>query len=316
MSQQTAFEYIRHGQAPFFRLNTADFSQSGPEAYRGKDVVVLGAPWDGCVTYRSGARFAPYELRRVSALVQSYHPFHGIDVFAKLQAVDGGNIPIPPFNPAGAREIVAAEVAHVTEAGAIPMVVGGDHSVALPVMRALAEAHGPLSVIHIDAHLDTSTAEVWGEKYHHGTPFRNAVEEGLLAKHGLHQIGIRATWGKDDEGDFAKENGAEIYSMERIDDEGIVVCAKNIRKLVGDIPVYLSFDIDGIDPAYAPGTGTPVPGGLSSREALTFMRRLAGINLVGMDLVEVAPSLDHADITLHLASQILYEGIALVALKK
>ncbi|WP_437897226.1 agmatinase [Sorangium sp. So ce124] len=316
MSQQRAAAYLRHGQTPFFRLPTAGFHEAGASAYSGADAVLLGVPWDGSVTYRPGARFAPYELRRVSALVQSYHPGHGVDVFRAIDVLDGGNVPFPPFHADSVRELIQASVDEVLAAGAVPFVVGGDHSIALPVLRALSRRHGPVTVVHVDAHLDTSTSEVWGEPFHHGTPFRNAIEEGLIARSALHQIGIRATWGHPEEGAFAAHAGATLYGMDRIDRDGAHAVAAAIRAAAGESPVYISFDIDGIDPAYAPGTGTPVPGGLTSREAIQLLRGLAGINLVGMDLVEVCPALDHADITLHLGAHLLFEGLALLATRK
>lgn len=316
MSQQRAAAYLRHGQTPFFRLATADFARAGAAAYEGADAVLLGVPWDGGVTYRPGTRFAPYELRRVSALVQSYHPAHGVDVFRALRVLDGGNVAFPPFHAGAARELIQASVDEVVAAGAVPFVVGGDHSIALPVLRALARRHGRVAVVHVDAHLDTSTSDVWGEPFHHGTPFRNAIEEGLIAQGGLHQIGIRATWGGPEEGAFAADAGATLYGMDRVERDGAGAIAAAITRAVGDSPVYVSFDIDGIDPAYAPGTGTPVPGGLTSREAIQLLRGLAGVNLVGMDLVEVCPGLDHADVTLHLGAHLLFEGLALLTLRR
>ncbi len=316
MAQLPAAAYIRRGQTPFFRLPTVDVQQPGPSAYRGADAIVLGVPWDGGVTYRPGTRFAPYELRRVSAMVQTYHPVHKLDVFQTIDVRDGGNVAFPPFSPSTVRECIAVEVGHIAEAGAIPFVVGGDHSIALPSLQAIHRVHGPVCVVHVDAHLDTSTAEVWGERHHHGTPFRHALTQGLIAANGLHQVGIRATWGAADEGDLVHAHGATIYEMDRIDDGGIVPVATAIVDAVGERPVYISFDIDGVDPAYAPGTGTPVPGGLTAREAIRLLRGLAGLHIVGMDLVEVAPALDHAEITLHLAAHLLYEGMALAAVQK
>ncbi len=316
MPQQPASAYLRHGQTPFFRLPVVDITAQGPAAYEGADAIVLGVPWDGSVTYRPGARFAPYELRRVSAMVQSVHPVHAVDVFTALDVRDGGNVVFPPFDPEATRALIQQEVAHILGAGARPFVVGGDHSIALPIMRALAGVHGPLAVVHVDAHLDTSTAAVWGEPYHHGTPFRHAIEQDLVARGALHQVGIRATWGGADEAELVKSHDGTIYTVDRVADEGIAKVASDICTAVGDRPVYISFDVDGVDPAFAPGTGTPVPGGLSAREALRLIRELQGINLVGMDLVEVAPALDHADITLHLGAHVLYEGLALAALAK
>lgn len=315
-AQASAGAYLRQGLTPFFRLPMADIGKRGPAAYEGADAVVLGVPHDAGVTYRPGARFAPWEVRRVSALVQTYHPEHRVDVFGRLRAVDGGNVAFPPFQASAMRELVQAEIASVAGAGAVPFVVGGDHSITLPVLRALHAKHGPLAVVHVDAHLDTSSSEVWGEPFHHGTPIRHALKDGLIAPAALHQVGIRATWGYGDEGAFADGYGAKRHDMRAIEDRGIKAIADEIRTSVGDLPVYVTFDVDGLDPAFAPGTGTPVPGGMSAREALRLMRGLAGIRVVGMDVVEVSPGLDHADVTLHLAAQLLFEGLALAALRK
>jgi agmatinase len=314
MPQSSAFEYIRTGITPFFRLPTADVTSAAP--YAGADAVLLGVPFDMAATYRTGARFAPYEVRRVSALVQGFHPTHKVAVFEALRAIDGGNVAVPPFHPALARDAIENEVASVIAAGAVPFCVGGDHSIALPCLRAAAKAHGPLAIVHVDAHLDTSGAEVWGDDFHHGTPLRHAIQEGLVERGQLHQIGVRASWGGPEDGEVAAGHGAELYDVDAIADEGIASVAARIKAKVGARPVYVTFDIDGIDPAYAPGTGTPVPGGLTAREAIRLLRGLAGVRLVGMDLVEVAPPLDHADVTCHLAAQLLFEGLALAAVTK
>jgi agmatinase len=312
MPQSTAFEYIRQGTTPFFRLPCVDPDAARP--YEGCDAVVLGVPFDLATTFHPGARFAPYEVRRVSALVQSFHPTHKVDVFGALRAKDGGNVAVPPFQPVLAREVIENEIGAVLAEGAAPFVVGGDHSIALPVLRAVAERHGPLAVVHVDAHLDTSDAAVWGDDYHHGTPIRHAIRERLVAEGQLHQVGVRATWSGPEDGELAASHGAALYGVDAIDDHGIASIARRIVERIGGRPVYITFDIDGVDPAYAPGTGTPVPGGLTAREAIRLMRGLAGLRVVGMDLVEVCPARDHGDITCHLAAQLLYEGMALAAL--
>jgi agmatinase len=195
-------------------------------------------------------------------------------------------------------------------------VVGGDHSVALPALRALARRHGPLTVVHVDAHLDTSGPETWGEAFHHGTPFRHALEEGLVAEGQLHQVGIRGPRGGARDGDLGARHGARVHGADDVAARGVARVAAEIRAAAGEGPVYVSFDVDAVDPAFAPGTGTPVPGGLSSREALQLLRALAGVRLVGMDVVEVCPPLDHADVTSHLAAYLLFEGLALAALAR
>jgi agmatinase len=219
----------------------------------------------------------------------------------------------PPFQPAAVRERIEADALAVHRAGAAPFLVGGDHSIALPALRAAARVHGPVAVIHVDAHLDTSTAATWGEPFHHGTPFRHAIEEGLILPGQFHQVGLRGSWGSADDGQIGADHGARITSADEVAARGAATIAVMVRELIGDRPTYLSFDIDAVDPAFAPGTGTPVPGGLSSREALQLVRGLAGVRLVGMDLSEVCPPLDHADLTAHLAAHLLFEGLGLVA---
>jgi len=313
MPQTSAFAYIRQGITPFFRLPQIDVHAASP--YANLDAVVIGVPYDMATTYQPGARFAPYEVRRVSALLQSFHPVHKVDVFGVLDVRDGGNVAVPPFSAALSREVIENEIASIAGAGAVPFAVGGDHSIALPALRAVAKKHGPLAVVHVDAHFDTSDAEVWGDAYHHGTPLRHAIKEGLIEPGQLHQVGIRAIWGDRHEADLALEHGAVLYSVEDVAKDGGGGVAARIAASVGQRPLYVTFDIDAIDPAFAPGTGTPVPGGLSSREAIALLRGLSGRSLVGMDLVEVCPALDHADITSHLAAHLIYEGLALLAVR-
>jgi agmatinase len=308
MPQQSALEYIRSGQTPFFRLPCAD-----PHALGKADAALIGVTFDVGTTYQPGARLAPYHLRRVSALVQSVHPAHGVDVFDRVRAVDAGNVPFPPFEPGAMREAVERDVLAIASAGATPFVVGGDHSIALPALRALAKRHGPLSVLQVDAHLDTSGPEAWGTEHHHGTPFRHALAEGLIAPGKFVQVGLRASWGKLTDADFARAHEARQVPMEEIDRRGMASIAQEVRERLGSGPVYVSFDVDAVDPAFAPGTGTPVPGGMSSREAFQLLRALRGVNLAGMDLVEVCPALDHADLTCHLGAHLIFEGLALLA---
>ncbi len=310
-SQQSAQEYLAHGQTPFFRLPVAARPGSPPSGTR---AVLLGVPYDGGTTASPGARFAPYQVRRVSAFVQGWHPVHRVSVFERSGAVDGGNVVFPPFQPEAVRDRVEAGAFAVHRAGAAPFLVGGDHSIALPALRAAARVHGPVAVVHVDAHLDTSGPETWGEPFHHGTPFRHAIEEGLIRPGQLHQVGLRGPWGAADDGLLSAEHGAQVTTADDLAAAGAGAVAARIRAAVGDTPVYLSFDVDAVDPAFAPGTGTPVPGGLSSREALQLVRGLAGVHLIGMDLVEVCPALDQADITSHLAAHLLFEGLALVAI--
>lgn len=312
----SALAYIASGQTPFFRLPTADPAHGEARRYAGAGAVLLGVPYDGGATVQAGARLAPYHVRRVSAFTQPYHLGHRIDVFAALRAIDGGNLPTPPFDAALAREIVRSGVAAVVAEGAMPFLVGGDHSISLPALRAVAAAYGPLAVVHVDAHLDTSDGALWGDEHHHGTPLRHVLDEGLVRSGGLHQIGIRASAGSAAEADFSRDRGARVYEIDEVCARGVDAIAADVRRAIGGAATYLTFDVDAVDPAHAPGTGTPVPGGLSAREAIRLLRGLAGIRLVGMDVVEVLPALDQADRTSHLAAELLFEGLALGALAR
>lgn len=315
MSQIHPALYVRRGMAPFFRLPSAEV-EAGPAAYHGAEVVLLGVPWDGGTTHQPGARFAPWAVRRSSAMLQSYHRIHQVDVFGSLACVDGGNVMFPPFSAEAARALIEEEVKAVLGAGAAPFLVGGDHSITWPVLRAMAEHHGPLAVVHLDAHLDTSTGELWGDDYHHGTPFRHALQTGAISYGGLHQVGIRGPLASAEDLQFGASYGAQVYGPEVLERESASQLALRIRETIGDRPTYLSFDVDGVDPAYAPGTGTPVPGGLSAKETISLLQGLAGLNVVGMDVVEINPSLDQGDRTASLGAHLLYEGLALLALRR
>jgi agmatinase len=180
-------------------------------------------------------------------------------------------------------------------------------------LRALRRAHGPVAIVHVDAHLDTSKADTWGDAFHHGTPMRHAITEQLVEPGQLYHVGIRGSWGDAGDAALTLDAGNHIYFIDEIATRGIARLCAELRERIGRRPVYLSFDIDAVDPAYAPGTGTPVPGGLSAREALGLVRGLAGLRLVGADLCEVAPALDHADITAHLGAAVIHEALALMA---
>jgi agmatinase len=305
--QQPAATYLRHGQTPFFRLPASLELGSA-------DVALLGVPHDGGTTYQPGARLAPYHIRRVSALLQGHNPAHGIDVFSRLCCVDAGNVVFPPFDRATMRAAIEAEVSQLGDV--IPFVIGGDHSVTLPVLRALRKRLGPIAVVHVDAHLDLSGPETWGDEFHHGTPIRHAIEEGLIERGQLFQIGIRGPRGSGSDDALAASQDHTLISADQVGVRGTSRICNELRERIGQRPVYITFDIDAVDPAFAPGTGTPVPGGLTAREALSLVRGLASLDVRGADVVEVCPPLDHADITSHLAAHVLWEMLSLVALRR
>jgi agmatinase len=307
--QEAALTYLRHGQTPFFRLPSTTVPANA-------DVALVGVPHDAGTTYQPGARLAPYHLRRVSALVQSYHPEHAIDVFGAMRCVDGGNVPFPPFDRAAMRTMVETEIRQLIAARVTPVVIGGDHSVTLPVLRALSKKHGPLAVVHVDAHLDTSGPEVWGDAFHHGTPIRHAIEEGLIEEGQLYQIGVRGPRGGSDDDELVRRRGHTLFTADHVAERGVRYLCAELRERIGTRPVYITFDLDAVDPSFAPGTGTPVPGGLTSREALGLIRGLAGLEICGADLVEYCPPLDHADISGHLAVHLVWEMLAALAVTR
>ncbi len=278
------------------------------------DVVILGIPFDSGVSYRPGARFGPNHIRDASRLIRPYNPAQDVQPFAVQQVADAGDLAVNPFSIVEALMQIEAGVAPLLQSGAKVVTLGGDHTIALPLLRAMAAKHGPLAVIHFDAHLDTWDT-YFGAEYTHGTPFRRASEEGLLAADSCIHMGIRgplySTDDLSDDGDL----GFQIVHTTDIDSIGVGGMIERMLERVGDRPVYLSIDIDVLDPAFAPGTGTPEAGGLTSRELLAIIRALASTNLVGADIVEVAPAYDHAQITGIAASHIAYEIISAMSTK-
>jgi agmatinase len=276
------------------------------------EVGIVGVPFDAGVTYRPGARFGPIAVRNASRLLRGYHPGLDVQPFATQQVVDAGDIAANPFSIDEAIGQIQAGASELGETVDRLIAIGGDHTIALPLLRAVRARHGPVALVHFDAHLDTWDT-YFGASYTHGTPFRRAWEEGLLLEdHSIH-VGIRGPLFSpqdlvDDRGfGFAIVTALEVLS------EGFAGVAERVRDRVADAPVYVSIDIDALDPAFAPGTGTPEAGGMTSRELLGTLRGLAGLNLVGADVVEVAPAYDHAEITAVAASHVAYELIALFA---
>ncbi|MDH6145916.1 MULTISPECIES: agmatinase [Kitasatospora] len=279
------------------------------------DVAVVGVPFDSGVSYRPGARFGPAAVREASRLLRPYHPGLDVSPFAQMQVADAGDIACNPFDINEAVETIEHAAGELISGGARPVTIGGDHTIALPLLRALSKRHGPIAVLHFDAHLDTWDT-YFGAEYTHGTPFRRAVEEGILDTEALSHVGTRGPlYGKKDlEED--RRLGFGIVTAGDVLRKGVTEVADALRQRIGDRPLYVSVDIDVLDPAHAPGTGTPEAGGLTSRELLEILRGLAGANLVGADVVEVAPAYDHAEITSVAASHVAYDLISLLALTK
>jgi len=279
------------------------------------DVAVVGVPFDSGVSYRPGARFGPAAVREASRLLRPYHPELDVSPFAERQVVDAGDIAVNPFNIGEAIETLQQEAEALQADGTRLVTVGGDHTIALPLLRAAAKKHGPVALLHFDAHLDTWDT-YFGEPYTHGTPFRRASEEGILDTSALSHVGTRGPlYGKRDlEED--RRLGFGIVTSGDVLRRGVAETVDALRQRIGDRPLYVSVDIDVLDPAHAPGTGTPEAGGLTSRELLEILRGLRDLNLVGADVVELAPAYDHAEITAIAASHVAYDLVSLLTLGK
>lgn len=275
------------------------------------DVLICGVPFDGGTTFRPGARFGPRAVRQQSALTRGFHPGSGISLFEQLRCADGGDVVCVPMSVERSLEAIRARVAQIAEAQAVPALVGGDHTISLGALRALAAQHGPLGLVHFDAHSDTY-GPAWDVDPHHGTIFRNALDEGLLRPHDVVQVGIRGPLTAADDLQRATDEGFRVVWVDEVK-TALTTVKTLLGSAGGDGPVYLSFDMDAIDPAYAPGTGTPVPGGLTSWEALTLVRAVGSPNVVGLDVVEISPDHDPTDNTALLAASLLSELLAVVA---
>jgi agmatinase len=279
------------------------------------DVAVVGVPFDSGVSYRPGPRFGPAAVREASRLLRPYHPELDVSPFAERQVVDAGDIAVNPFNIGEAIETLQQEAEALQADGTRLVTVGGDHTIALPLLRAAAKKHGPVALLHFDAHLDTWDT-YFGEPYTHGTPFRRASEEGILDTSALSHVGTRGPlYGKRDlEED--RRLGFGIVTSGDVLRRGVAETVDALRQRIGDRPLYVSVDIDVLDPAHAPGTGTPEAGGLTSRELLEILRGLRDLNLIGADVVELAPAYDHAEITAIAASHVAYDLVSLLTLGK
>jgi agmatinase len=294
------------GDATFARLPR-------PDEVSDIDIAILGIPFDAGVTYRPGARFGPAHVRESSRLIRPYNPALDVEPFAVAQVSDVGDLAVTPFSIEEAVATIESGARELSERAEHLVTIGGDHTIALALLRAVHGRHGPVAVVHFDAHLDTWDT-YFGQPLTHGTPFRRAAEEGLMDPDGCLHIGTRASlYAASDLADD-RGFGFDIVSADDLEDLGTRGAVEKMRARIQDRPVYVSVDIDVLEPGLAPGTGTPELGGLLGRELLGLIRGLAGLNIVGGDVVEVAPAYDHAQITGIAAAHVVYELISAIAL--
>jgi agmatinase len=296
------------GPATFARLPRAD------EVDRA-DVAVLGIPFDSGVSYRPGARFGPAHIRESSRLLRPYNPAQRVSPFAAQQVADAGDVAANPFSIDEAIATIERAARSLLDRVGCLLTLGGDHTIALPLLRAVAARHGPVAVVHFDAHLDTWDT-YFGAAYTHGTPFRRASEEGLIDRSGCLHVGVRGSLYTAEDLTQDTALGFQAVPAAELDHIGVTGLAERIRDRVGGRPVYVSVDVDVLDPAHAPGTGTPEAGGMSSRELLAALRSFGELNLVGADIVEVAPAYDHAQITGIAAAHVGYELLSALAVRR
>jgi guanidinobutyrase len=292
------------GPATMMRLPSA----AAPE---GLDAAFIGVPLDTGTSHRPGARFGPRQIRAESALLRPYNMATGAAPFDTLQVADLGDVPINTYSIEKSLPIITGFYERVLAAGCRPLTLGGDHTIALPILRAVAARHGPVALVHVDAHADVND-EMFGERVAHGTPFRRAVEEGLLRNDRVWQIGLRGSGYAADDFDWPRSQGFTIVPAHEVWWTSLAPLMAEVRARIGDAPVYLSFDIDGIDPAYAGGTGTPEVGGLTVPQGLEVIRGLRGLDLVGADLVEVSPPYDASGNTALLGANLLFEMLCVL----
>lgn len=288
---------------------------SGPGTYMrlpaqenaaGLDACFIGIGLDVGTSHRSGTRFGPRQIRQESAMIRPYNMRTQLSPFDILQIADIGDVPINTFDLKKSVDIIERFYDDVLQHGAVPFTLGGDHTLVLPIIRSMHKKHGPVGIIHIDAHADINE-HMFGEKIAHGTPFRRMVEEGLVNPEKVIQIGLRATGYEKDDFDWSRQQGFRVVQAEDIWYQSLAPLMVEVREQMQDHPVYISFDIDSFDPAYAPGTGTAEPGGLTSHQGLEIVRGTYGLNIVGADLVEVSPPYDTSGNTATLGANMLYE---------
>ena len=292
------------GPGSFMRLPQAS-------ALNGLDVAVLGIPVDIGTSWRSGTRFGPKQIRAESAMIRPYNMATGAAPFDSLQVADIGDLAINTFSLPDSMRIISESYDAILAQKTIPLAMGGDHSITLPILRSMARKYGPVALVHVDAHADVND-EMFGEKEAHGTVFRRAWEEGLIQPDKTYQIGLRGTGYGADDFTQAQGWGFQHFPAHELWGRDLSDLGTEIRRDVGDRPTYVTFDIDGLDPAYAPGTGTPEIGGLTTQQALQLIRALKGVNIVGCDLVEVSPPYDPSGNTGLTGANLLYEMLCIL----
>ena len=302
---------------PRFAGNASMFRLPVSETADGVDVGIIGVPLDIGTSNRNGTRYGPRQVRAESVLVRPYNMATRAAPFDSFQVADLGDVALNPYNLSACIEIIEQHYSAVLENAVTPVSIGGDHTITLPILRAIARKHGPVALIHVDAHADVNDT-MFGEPVAHGTIFRRAIEEKLVDPRSMFQIGLRATGYAAEDFDWARDQGVTVVQAEACWYKSLAPLMEEVRRLVGpDQPAYLSFDIDGLDPSVAPGTGTPEPGGLTGSQGLEIIRGCYGLNLVGCDLVEVSPPYDTTGNTALLAANLLFEMLcALPACKR
>ena len=275
------------------------------------DVALVGVPFDGGTTNRPGTRHGPREIRNQSSLIRRINA-NGVSPYDTLRVADLGDCPVNPIDLLDSLEKIESFFSGIAAAGAVPITAGGDHLISLPILRALARKES-VGLIHFDAHSDTNDLYFGNNPYTHGSPFRRAVEEGLLDPKRVVQIGIRGTYYHESDWDFARGCGIRIITMDEVMDRGITEVIAEARAIAGALPVYVTFDIDCLDPAYAVGTGTPEIGGFTTREAQRMLRALAGLNIIGADVVEVSPPFDPSGLTALTGATMMFELLCAIA---
>ena len=302
---------------PRFAGNASMFRLPVSETADGVDVGIIGVPLDIGTSNRNGTRYGPRQVRAESVLVRPYNMATRAAPFDSFQVADLGDVALNPYNLSACIEIIEQHYSAVLKNAVTPVSIGGDHTITLPILRAIAKKHGPVALIHVDAHADVNDT-MFGEPVAHGTIFRRAIEEKLVDPRSMVQIGLRATGYAAEDFDWARDQGVTVVQAEACWYKSLAPLMEEVRRLVGpDQPAYLSFDIDGLDPSVAPGTGTPEPGGLTGSQGLEIIRGCYGLNLVGCDLVEVSPPYDTTGNTALLAANLLFEMLcALPACKR